>query len=109
MTNVLEYLEETAGKYPEKEAFADENNSCTFKELQERARRIGSALAGRTEPGKPVAVWMEKSVNAVAAFLGIVYAGCFYVMLDKVTAVFTVFWKLHPVSAYVLQRFHLCF
>ena len=83
MTNVLEYLEETAGKYPEKEAFADENNSCTFKELQERARRIGSALAGRTEPGKPVAVWMEKSVNAVAAFLGIVYAGCFYVMLDK--------------------------
>lgn len=83
MTNVLEYLEETAGKHPDKEAFADENTSCTFKELQERARRIGSSLAGRTEPGKPVAVWMEKSVNAVAAFLGIVYSGCFYVMLDK--------------------------
>ncbi len=28
-------------------------------------------------------MWMEKSVHAVAAFLGIVYSGCFYVMLDK--------------------------
>ncbi len=83
MINVLDYLEETAGKYPNKEAFADENTSCTWQELQERARRIGSSLAGRTEPGKPVAVWMEKSVHAVAAFLGIVYSGCFYVMLDK--------------------------
>ncbi len=83
MTNVLEYLEETAGKYPGKEAFADENTSCAWRELQERAKKIGSALARRTEPEQPVAVWMEKSVNAVAAFLGIVYSGCFYVMLDK--------------------------
>ena len=30
----------------------------------------------------PIAVWMEKSVDAIAAFMGIVSAGCFYVMLD---------------------------
>ncbi len=34
------------------------------------------------QPGAPVAVWMEKSVDAIAAFMGIVSAGCFYVMLD---------------------------
>ena len=39
-------------------------------------------MARRTHPGKPIAVWMEKSVDAVAAFMGIVSAGCFYVMLD---------------------------
>lgn len=83
MTNVLEYLEQSAAKYPDKTAFADEESSCSWKELKERAQRIGSALAGRTMPGSPIAVWMEKSVDTVAAFLGIVYAGCFYVMLDK--------------------------
>lgn len=82
MTNVLEYLEQSAGKYPNKTAFADEHTSCTWQELKERAERIGSALAEEVAPGSPVAVWMEKSVDAIAAFMGIVYAGCFYVMLD---------------------------
>ena len=83
MTNVLEYLEQSAEKYPEKTAFADEENSCTWQELKERAQRIGSSLAGKAALGAPIAVWMEKSVDAIAAFMGIVYAGCFYVMLDK--------------------------
>ena len=82
MINVLEYLEQSAEKYPDKTAFADEENSCTWRELKERADRIGSALAGKVRPNSPIAVWMEKSVDAVAAFMGIVSAGCFYVMLD---------------------------
>lgn len=82
MTNILEYLEQSAEKYPNKVAFADQEHCCTWQELKRRAQKIGSALARRTHPGKPIAVWMEKSVDAVAAFMGIVSAGCFYVMLD---------------------------
>lgn len=82
MTNVLEYLEQSAEKYPHKIAFADQEHCCTWQELQRRAQKIGSALARRTHPGMPIAVWMEKSVDAIAAFMGIVSAGCFYVMLD---------------------------
>ena len=62
MINVLEYLEQSAEKYPDKTAFADEENSCTWRELKERADRIGSALAGKVRPNSPIAVWMEKSV-----------------------------------------------
>lgn len=37
-TSILEYLEESARKYPDKTAFADEHTSCTFKELEQTAR-----------------------------------------------------------------------
>ena len=41
-TSILEYLEESARKYPDKTAFADEHTSCTFKELEQTARRTVS-------------------------------------------------------------------
>lgn len=81
-TNVLEYLEESAERYPEKAAFADVDSACTFRELEDTARRIGTALAGEVSPGNPVPVFMEKSVETIGVFLGAVYAGCFYVLMD---------------------------
>ena len=80
--NVLEYLEQARERFGEKVAFADVEGACTYAELEERAKRIGSALAVILEPGKPVPVFMEKGVDAICLFMGIVYAGCFYVLLD---------------------------
>ena len=81
-TSVLEYLEESAKKYPDKTAFADLDDACTFGELKDRARRTGTALAGHFKPRNPVPVFMEKSVETISVFMGAVYAGCFYVLLD---------------------------
>lgn len=82
MINVLEYLEQSAEKYPGKTAFSGEGVSCTYLELMQRAKRIGTSLKKNAVLGSPVAVLMEKSVDAIAAFMGVAYAGCFYVMLD---------------------------
>ena len=82
MKNVLEYLEATARRMPEKTAVVEENASCTWRELEEGSRRVGSALLHKTRPGEPVAVLMEKSILTLTAFLGTVYAGGFYVPLD---------------------------
>lgn len=82
MNCILEYLEKSADKHPDKIAFADIQKSCTYEELLQRAKKIGSEFANRTLMEQPIAVFMDKSVDAIAAFLGIVYAGCFYVMLD---------------------------
>lgn len=82
MKNVLEYLENSAALYGSKTAFADENDSCTYSELLEKSRKIGSALLMSESATKPLPVLMEKSVATVAAFMGVVYAGCFYVLLD---------------------------
>lgn len=80
--NVLEYLEQSARSYADKTAFADEKTACTYEELERRARAVGTYLADRVKPQTPVPVFMEKGVNAIYAFMGTVYAGCFYVLLD---------------------------
>ena len=45
VTNVLEYLECSAARVPEKTALADEFCSFTYGEYLRCARRIGTALA----------------------------------------------------------------
>ncbi len=82
MTNVLEYLEQTAGRLPDQIAFADPDCSITWSALNRDRRHIAAALAGKTTPRSPVAVYLEKSVAAIRAFMGIVTAGCFYSQMD---------------------------
>ena len=82
MKNVLEYLEQTAERFPEKRAVTDPEGSLTFAGLLERARKAGTYLARYTSPGQPVGIYMSKSKDAYAAMLGIVYAGCFSVFLN---------------------------
>lgn len=80
--NILDYLESSEKLVPDQIAFADEKVSCTYRELKQTAKAIGTYLADRVSPGSPVPVFMEKGVSAICAFMGAVYAGCFYVMLD---------------------------
>lgn len=40
-TNILQYLEETAKKYPEKIAFTDTTEKLSFKQLETNAKTIG--------------------------------------------------------------------
>lgn len=83
MNNVLQFLEESAVRYPAKTAVQDGNGECTYKELMEDGKAIGSYLAERTRPRRPVAVFMDKGVFTLKCFMGIVYAGCFYTLIDS--------------------------
>ena len=80
--NILCYAEESARRFPGKTAFADEETACTYDELIKSARAVGTRLGREVTPGKPVPVFMEKGVKAIYAFMGIVSAGCFYILLD---------------------------
>lgn len=81
--HILEYLEATARRTPERVAFVDEAKALTFAELHQTARAIGTALAGRVQPRQPVVILMnDRSVQCVAAMMGVLYAGCCYVPLD---------------------------
>ncbi len=82
ITNVLEYLDESAARFPDRIAFGDDKTTLTFSELRDCARRAGSYLIGRVDMNRPVAVFMEKTPECVAAFFSAVSAGCFYVPLD---------------------------
>lgn len=80
--NVLEYLEDSAKRFPDQTAFADEYVSCTFIQLEEEARCVGSALVPYGCIRKPVPILMEKSVRTAQIMFGAVYAGGFYIVLD---------------------------
>ena len=45
--NILEYLEDTVQKYPEKTAFANEKMGMSFQEVYQVSRSIGSCLCER--------------------------------------------------------------
>lgn len=81
--NVLEYLEYTVKKMPEKVAFSDEKNKLTFFELYNAAKNIGTYLYKKGHYKEPVVVFMEKSSYEICAFLGAVYGGCYYVPVHK--------------------------
>ena len=81
-TNVLQYLERSAAASPSNIAVADEMYVCSYQELLEDARKIGSGLCQHFPAGSPVPVFMEKSVETLKLFFGAVYAGCFYVLIN---------------------------
>lgn len=82
MKNILEYLEQSAQKYPDKIAVKDTTCAYTYEQLQKKARYIGSRLAKHTIPKHPVCVFADKSADTLAVFFGIIYAGCFYTLVD---------------------------
>ncbi len=82
ITNVLELLERSAMKFPERPAFGDPGKDITFRELAETAQAVGRILLQDVTPEAPVAFYLEKSVDAAAAMFGAVYAGGFYSFID---------------------------
>ncbi len=82
LTNILQYLEATAPRVPDKLAFSTGAEGLTFSALHTHARTLGAGLLRRGYNAEPVAVLMDKHPHTVAAFFGILYAGCFYAALD---------------------------
>lgn len=81
-TSVLNWLDGTASRYPEKKAFIDSESSLTFAEFNGLTKSIGSCLAAWAAAGSPVIVMTGRHRFTPACFLGIVRAGCFYVPMD---------------------------
>ena len=82
MSNILQYLEDSVGKYPEKTAVADKDNSYTFKDLESTAKTIAAHIEKNAAESKAVGVFVERSADTLAAFLAVVYSRRFYVPLD---------------------------
>lgn len=82
--NVLGYLEATAAKYENKNAFVDQTGSYTYKELLDIARSIGSTILNKDKDlkNKPVIVYLDKGIRVIASFMGILSSGNFYSPID---------------------------
>ena len=81
--NILEYLEYTKERLPDKTAFSNGEESLSFSSLSISAGAIGSALLKKGITKRAVAVFMDKHPTTLAAFFGVIYAGSYYVCLDS--------------------------
>ena len=81
--NVLQYLEQTVTRVPDKIAFGSPKSEITFKDVYHHARAIGSKLYADGLYKQPVVVFMEKSPEAIVSFFGVVYGGNYYVPIDE--------------------------
>jgi len=81
-TNITDYLNNTATRFPEKMAVKDIKGEISFSQLMESGKKIATRLLEMQISRKPVAVFMPKSKEAIISFLGINYSGNFYVPLD---------------------------
>lgn len=99
--NILDVLESTVRQKYTKVAFTDENHEMTYGNLLESAKKIGTHLLDLESKRKPIAVYMEKTVESLAAFFGVVYSGHFYVVIDyemPIDRIEKIFEVLEPVA-----------
>lgn len=78
MKNVLEYLEEIDSN----NKITDGTKSISYEELKTNSKKIGSALAKIVKKNAPVPIFMDKSVSLLETFMGVLYAGGFYSLLN---------------------------
>lgn len=81
--NVLDYLDNTVKRVPDKVAFADDREEMTFLQVYQQSRSIGTFLQEKGLIKEPVVVFMEKHPKTITAFFGVIAAGCFYVPIDE--------------------------
>lgn len=80
--NVLDYLDDCLLAHPHKTAVVCEDSKYSYREVKDLADSIGSAILDFSRPKMPIPVYMDKSADTYALFLGIVSAGCFYILID---------------------------
>ncbi len=78
-TSIVELLERSCRKYPDKCLVADQGEQYSYQEILAMSKKVGCGIAYHTSPKQPVVLLMDKSAHMLAAMFGIVYAGCFYI------------------------------
>lgn len=80
---IVRLFAEQVEKTPAHIALEFQNESVTYRELDQRANQLANWLRGRgIKPGVPVGIYLEHSPETIVAVLGVLKAGGFYVPFD---------------------------
>src|SRR5436309_15830968 len=80
---IVDLFVEQVARTPHDEAIRLGNESLTYRELNHRANQMAAHLrALGVAPGELVMIFMEHSIEVVAAILGVLKAGAAYVPVD---------------------------
>lgn len=83
VTNVTEWLDDTAQRFGGKIAICDKEGAMTFADIRDKAFGIADEII-RMGIGhnRPVVVFLEKSAKVLISFMGIAYSRNFYSPVD---------------------------
>ncbi len=87
--NILQLLEETACNFPNNVALKDEKREVTFSDYLNEAKKIGSHLLsiGNAHYSQPIIVFVDRRVESIISFMGVLYTRNFYVPVDSKTPI----------------------
>ena len=80
---IPQIIEETAKRFPTKEAFRFRDESLTYAQLETRMNALANTLIDQgVQRGDRVGIYMHKALECAVAIYGIMQAGAAYVPLD---------------------------
>ena len=82
MKHLLELLERTAARWPDRLSYCDEHSVHTWAQTAALTAAIGSGLCRAGVQGRPVALYLDHEAPCIHAMLGTLAAGGFYAVLD---------------------------
>jgi amino acid adenylation domain-containing protein len=82
ISNVLEWLEEQAKRFPDKVIYESLDESVSTSELRDNARKIGSGIL-QYQSKTPIATFLDRDIRCIESYLGIVYSGHAYAPIDS--------------------------
>lgn len=98
ITNVLQYLDNSSDKFPNKVAYVDDIREITYLELNNETKRIASNFIDYKN--KPIAIFMDKSIDCLVSMYGVIRSGNFYTIIDTkmpIDRINNIFSTLDPV------------
>ncbi|MCI8830501.1 MAG: D-alanine--poly(phosphoribitol) ligase [Lachnospiraceae bacterium] len=107
MPNILEYLEIHSNNKKNKSRFEDKDNVMNYQSMTLSAKKIGSAISKYGFARNPIAIYLDKSVDELACFFGVIYSGNFYVPIDPelpLQRIKTIFEVLKPVGVITKEK-----
>lgn len=86
--NILQLLEETSNKFPNKIAFGEDEKEITYDNMLTDGMKIGSYIANNANlhtdlsTNQPIVIFIDKTINCLKAMFGVLYSGNFYTIID---------------------------
>lgn len=81
--NILQVLEQTSEKYPNKTAFVDSKREETYIDFTKNAKTIGTYIINKTNiKNSSIIIFIDKTINCLESMMGVLYSGNFYTILD---------------------------
>ena len=81
--NILQVLENSQKRSPEKIIFGEEKRNITYREFVEDSKLIGTNIINVTKAtNTSIIIFIDKTINCLEAMMGVLYSGNFYTIID---------------------------